>query len=1018
MQNSQVTATEGALPSEPSLHHHQVSNQNRDDPAPRDARPPQRHDTVQWVEDSSSLGIDEDQQTVEAALTEDDDRTYVPSIFSLNPSQPEQAGLPRIEGEEGENVEPSGFQRSNSPFKVTSSGTSTVLDGQDTETLHRMHKFSLYETLTRYFLVGSDVLDQRYRVLKIDRTAPPGQLSITEDETVYSKREVNQLLNTIENGNRGVGGMRYRGTSWGLLGFIRFTEAYYMLLIKKKLQVATIGGHYIFQIEDTDLIPLTTGSSSNFRGNRNAEENRFLSILGNLDLHPIDVFGRNIYITIIARRSRFFAGARFLKRGANDLGYVANDVETEQIAADMLVTSFNAPRLRQLRNPNYTSYVQHRGSIPLYWTQDSSGVSPKPAIDLNLIDPFYSTAALHFDNLFSRYQAPVYVLNLIKARERTPRERKLLVEYENAIEYLNQSLPSDKKIRYRAYDMSRAAKTRGQDVIGTLEKIADDIVRTTGFFQNDGQPEGDGADYVQNGVVRSNCIDCLDRTNAAQFVIGKRALAWQLQAMGVIASDTGLNYDSDANNLFAHMFNDQGDTLASQYGGSHLVNTTDSYRKINNWQSHSRDMLESFKRYYHNSFLDSQRQEAYNLFLGNYIYVQGQPMLWDLSTDYHLHHTDPRKKQKRRDYISWFTPRHLEPVKLPAVPDLELQRVQALRNDWWDEYYRPTALTSYHKLFAWGMNSTARYLPKPSQRPSDYDLSPFSVRKNQDLERASSRDELSTKQPSEADNTLTTASSNVPTPLSATNPPHVGSKRVSSLQKWLYPSAEDDNPQHASVKIDKSEVAAKGGKIAPKLNGHTRHKSARSSTFDDDHEARIIAGMKEFRPSNKQLMNQWTLAQFHANSLNPSVSENEVDEYGQYLVKPESLYNGYVSFPNPDTGFAKAKGQSKGHQAVRREASEENKDEVFQNYIDRSTQGEPASVILDGTQMNAELKLEEEMVDYLRAPQSLSLSVTAEDMERKRYQAYAKYMRGKAFFKQSTVDPEARMGVSNGETKA
>ena len=32
-----------------------------------------------------------------------------------------------------------------------------------------------------------------------------------------------------------------------------------------------------------------------------------------------NVYGRSIYVTIIARRSRFFAGARFLKRGVNDL---------------------------------------------------------------------------------------------------------------------------------------------------------------------------------------------------------------------------------------------------------------------------------------------------------------------------------------------------------------------------------------------------------------------------------------------------------------------------------------------------------------------------------------------------------------------------------------------------------------------------------------------------------------------------------------------------------------------------
>lgn len=33
---------------------------------------------------------------------------------------------------------------------------------------------------------------------------------------------------------------------------------------------------------------------------------------------------------------------------------------------------------------------------------------------MNLVDPFYSAAGLHFDNLFERYGAPIYVLNLVK----------------------------------------------------------------------------------------------------------------------------------------------------------------------------------------------------------------------------------------------------------------------------------------------------------------------------------------------------------------------------------------------------------------------------------------------------------------------------------------------------------------------------------------------------------------------------------------------------------------------------
>jgi hypothetical protein len=117
-------------------------------------------------------------------------------------------------------------------------------------------------------------------------------------------------------------------------------------------------------------------------------------------------------------------------------GYVANDVETEQIAYDATTTSFNLPRGRYGDKPAYTSFVQHRGSIPLFWSQETAQLQPKPPIEskpffllktfmeffvtfiftVNSVDPYFSAAALHFDDLFSRYGAPIIVLNLIKVR--------------------------------------------------------------------------------------------------------------------------------------------------------------------------------------------------------------------------------------------------------------------------------------------------------------------------------------------------------------------------------------------------------------------------------------------------------------------------------------------------------------------------------------------------------------------------------------------------------------------------
>lgn len=79
-------------------------------------------------------------------------------------------------------------------------------------------------------------------------------------------------------------------------------------------------------------------------------------------------------------------------------------------------------------------------------------------LPVNVIDPFYSAAAKHFDDLFKRYGAPITILNLIKRKEPVPRESKLLDEYTQCVRYLNQFLPKDKQMIYRAWDMSRAYK--------------------------------------------------------------------------------------------------------------------------------------------------------------------------------------------------------------------------------------------------------------------------------------------------------------------------------------------------------------------------------------------------------------------------------------------------------------------------------------------------------------------------------------------------------------------------------
>jgi hypothetical protein len=547
----------------------------------------------------------------------------------------------------------------------------------------------------------------------------------------------------------------------------------------------------------------------------------------------------------------------------------------------------------------------------------------------------------------------------VKSRERTPRESKLLKEFTTAIDYLNQFLPDGKKIIHKAWDMSRASKSRDQDVIGTLENIAEEVVTTTGYFHN-----GDGITTmpkVQNGVARTNCIDCLDRTNAAQFVIGKRALGHQLHALGIIG-DTSIDYDTDAVNLFTHMYHDHGDTIAVQYGGSQLVNTMETYRKINQWTSHSRDMVESFKRYYNNSFLDGQRQEAYNLFLGNYIFAQGQPMLWDLATDYYLHHANPRgwSGRSRRSYINWYTPEYLGKRVLPKYvgpSGLASGKPLGFFDDYWLEYYKPLAVSSLLKVFSYmgRMNSTLRYIPVKSTQDGRYDLSPFKVRTEHDQEVPQKKNRpkgVVIIDPADPETEHHPQDDDAASIMSATT---TATKRI-SIQRWLQPIHERTNP-----------------------SGHGIMKEG-SSGRETDGEKKKLTSLDKTKAA------QWTFTQVVHESLNPSVDQEDTDDYARYISHPQNLPL-VISTEVPDSF-----------------------DDEYTNYVNGTwkdigivgVSGDGGEAGEEGVVGVKEGDLEEYR-DFFVVGNN-PLTVGEEDLGKKRYKAYRKWLKGKSLFKQQPVD--------------
>lgn len=264
--------------------------------APGHAKP----DTVETHGDNGPQPVSSNVEIDDGAINNETraDTVTFPHLSNDAPTSPKQTAYHvQSDGEDEERATAKSFPRSTSPASAAQRNRGAVYQKVGEEGVCQMHRFSLYETASRYYLVGGDVVDRKFRILKIDRTVDSGDLSIAEDDIVYTKKEMNQLLNTVDDGNKASGGLKLKCSTWGLLGFIRFTGAYYMLVITKRSQVAMIGGHYIYQIDGTELVSLTMSSSSRFKIDRDAEEARFIGILNNLDLSRSFYFSYSYDIT-------------------------------------------------------------------------------------------------------------------------------------------------------------------------------------------------------------------------------------------------------------------------------------------------------------------------------------------------------------------------------------------------------------------------------------------------------------------------------------------------------------------------------------------------------------------------------------------------------------------------------------------------------------------------------------------------------------------------------------------------
>lgn len=256
---------------------------------------------------------------------------------------------------------------------------------------------------------------------------------------------------------------------------------------------------------------------------------------------------------LISRRSKYRTGTRFTRRGADDTGAVANYAETEQIC---LITTKNTTDASNRQLSEIYSHVQTRGSIPLHWSSPADVKAYRPRVFIG-VDPTTQARGLR-DHLLGELwwytssipiksvesddqQVKLAMVNLIdkhgdQGRLGTTFDSVLsavLDVYDANIEDSTciadedtKQLLHPKSVKHVWYDFHAECKGGRWDKLSDLLDEVSPILSKQAYFCAIPTHQPTGSDQwkiasLQDGVVRTNCMDCLDRTNVVQSMFGR-----------------------------------------------------------------------------------------------------------------------------------------------------------------------------------------------------------------------------------------------------------------------------------------------------------------------------------------------------------------------------------------------------------------------------------------------------------------------------------------------------------------
>ncbi|XP_074852996.1 synaptojanin-1 isoform X4 [Carettochelys insculpta] len=302
---------------------------------------------------------------------------------------------------------------------------------------------------------------------------------------------------------------------------------------------------------------------------------------GGVEIRTIYAAHKQAKACLISRLSCERAGTRFNVRGTNDDGHVANFVETEQVI---------------FLDDSVSSFIQIRGSVPLFWEQPGLQVGSHRVRMSRGFEANAPAFDRHFRTLKNLYGKQI-IVNLLGAKEG---EHMLSKAFQSHLKASEHAID----IKMVNFDYHQMVKGGKAEKLHSVLKPQVQKFLECGFFYFDGKE----VQRYQSGTIRTNCLDCLDRTNSVQAFFGLEMLTKQLEVLGLAEKPQLVTRFQE---VFRSMWSVNGDSVSKIYAGTGALEGKAKAGKL-------KDGARSVTRTIQNNFFDSSKQEAIDvLLLGN-----------------------------------------------------------------------------------------------------------------------------------------------------------------------------------------------------------------------------------------------------------------------------------------------------------------------------------------------------------------------------------------------------------------